>query len=95
MVGLVGVRVCVFYGKPLKVSGAVFESCFEASYPSLRQQEAEMWLCRLPVSTDALTSVSQHCGVKRSSQRIYVFVFFAALAEFSGKPLEAGILFLF
>lgn len=58
-------RFCKLREKFLAVSGDAYASrdgVFAASYPSLRQQEAEMWLCRLPVLTDALTSVSQHCG---------------------------------
>lgn len=43
------------------------------SYPSRRQQEAEMWLCRLPVLMEALTSVSQHCGEDRGGHVSLIF----------------------
>lgn len=50
------------------------------TYPSLWQQEVEMWLCRLPVLMDALTSVSQHCEKGRGgilvSQCDFFFFFF-------------------
>lgn len=68
-------RFCKLCEKFLAVSGDTYasqDSVFAASYPSLWQQEAEMWLCRLPVLTDALTSVSQHCG---GTERRVFFLF--------------------
>lgn len=69
-------RFCKLCQKFLLVSGDAYASrdgVFAASYPSLRQQEAEMWLCRLLVLMDALTSVSQHCG--GTERRGFFFLF--------------------
>lgn len=49
------------------------------SYPSLWQQEVEMWLCRLPVLMDAFTSVSQHCGKREREGDFGVIVGFSIL----------------
>lgn len=71
-------RFCKLCEKFLALSGDAYASrddVFAAPYPSLWQQEAEMWLCRLPVLTDALTSVSQHCGGTERGGGVFFFSF--------------------
>lgn len=68
------------------MSGAVRVCLLDwaASYPSLWQQEDEMWLCWLPVLMDALTSVSQHCGGNRGG------VVLVSLCDFPLQPDTAA-----